>query len=148
MRHVAVALGFLGAAALLAPAVLASDAGAPGVGAAGVGARLAVAYVVVGLLGGVVTYVLGHFHKIVPFLAWIARYQGRVGREQVPTVAELTSARAAHAELALVAGGVAVLALGVVAGSASVSRAGAIAFAVGVAVLVAQMARLAWRSFR
>ena len=68
MRHVAVALGFLGAAALLAPVVLALGARVPGPGA-----RLAVAYVVVGLLGGVVTYVLGHFHKIVPFLAWIAR---------------------------------------------------------------------------
>ena len=143
MRHAAVALGFLGAAALLAPAVLATGADVPGPGA-----RLAVAYVVIGLLGGVVIYVLGHFHKIAPFLAWIARYQRRMGHEHVPTVAQLTSARAAHAELALVAGGVATIAVGVLAGSTPVVRLGALAFALGAVVLVAQMARLAWRCRR
>jgi hypothetical protein len=138
-----VGLGFAGVAGLDGPGGLAAGAGLPGIGA-----RLAVAYVVVGLLGGVVIHVLGHFHKIVPFLAWIARYQRRVGREQLPTVAELTSARAAHAELALVAGGVVTLAIGVIAGSTDVTRVGAIGFSAGVTTLVAQMARLAWRTLR
>ena len=69
-----------------------------------------------------------------------------MGRERLPTVAELTSARVAHAELALVAGGVSALALGVIVGSTTVARGGALGFALGVVVLVAQMASLAWRS--
>ncbi|HEX5829351.1 MAG TPA: hypothetical protein VFY16_00130, partial [Gemmatimonadaceae bacterium] len=85
LRFAATALGFLAASAALAPAVLALG---------GVRhPRLATAYVLLGLLGGIVLYVVGHFYKIVPFLAWITRFRGRAGRERVPTVAELYSAR-------------------------------------------------------
>ncbi len=141
MRHAAVALGFLGAAAVLAFPLHVVGAAAPGFGG-----RLAVAYVVLGLLGGVVTYVAGFFHKIAPFLAWIARYEGRVGHERVPTVAELTSPRVAHAELALLSGGVAVIAAGASFGSGAVSLVGALSFSTGAALLVAQMARVGWRA--
>jgi hypothetical protein len=143
MRHAAVALGFLGIAAALAPAVHVAGASAPGLGG-----RLAVAYVVVGLLGGVVTYAAGFVHKIVPFLAWLAAFQHRVGREPVPTVAELTAPRAAHADLALLAAGVAGIAAGALAGSVAATRAGTILFASGATLLVGQMARVGWRALR
>ena len=141
MRQALVALGFLAAAALLAPALHLVGASVPGIGA-----RLAVAYVVVGLLGGVLGYVAGFTHKIVPFLAWIAAYQGRMGRERVPTVGELTSARVTHAEHALRAAGVVAMAAGALLGQVMLVRAGTLAFAAGALLLVAQLARLAWRA--
>ena len=74
--------------------------------------RLATAYVIVGLLGGIVLYVMGFFYKIVPLLAWTVRYRGRMGREPVPTIAQTFSARVAHVQLALMALGVTLLASG------------------------------------
>ncbi|HEU4629985.1 MAG TPA: hypothetical protein VFS08_09560 [Gemmatimonadaceae bacterium] len=136
LRFAAVALGFLAASAALGPAVLALG---------GVRhPRLATAYVLVGVLGGVVLYVVGHFYKIVPFLAWIARFRGRVGRERVPTVAELYSARAARLQLALMTAGVAGMAGGVAVGSVALVRWAAVAFALGVVVLVAQAVDVVW----
>ena len=135
LRFAATALGFLLASAALGPAVLA------------VGGlrhpRLATTYVLVGLLGGLLLHVVGHFYKIVPFLAWIARYRGRVGRERVPTVADLFSARVAHAQLGLMSVAVAGMAGGVLAGSAALVRVAALLFAVGVALFVSQILRVA-----
>jgi hypothetical protein len=135
LRFAASALGFLAASAALAPAVLALG---------GVRhPRLATAYVLLGLLGGIVLYVVGHFYKIVPFLAWITRFRGRAGRERVPTVAELYSARVAHVQLALMAAGVAGMAGGVAAGGALAVRVAAVAFAAGVALFATQIVRVA-----
>ncbi|HEU4565461.1 MAG TPA: hypothetical protein VFS05_12450, partial [Gemmatimonadaceae bacterium] len=140
MRFVAVGLCWLGASALLAPAVLALGAvRAP---------RLATAYVAIALLGGIITYVMGHFYKIVPFLAWIARFRARVGKEPVPTVAELYSSRVAHLQLACTTAAVALLAAGIALGSAAVTRAGAVLLAAGVALLASQAARVARRAPR
>lgn len=135
LHFVATALGFLAVAAVLAPAVLALG----GVRQP----RLATAYVLVALLGAVVLHVVGHFYKIVPFLAWIARFRGRVGRERVPTVADLYSARVARVQLALMAAAVAGLAGGVLAGSVPMVRGSAVGFALGVALFIAQIARVA-----
>jgi hypothetical protein len=134
MRFAATALVFLCASALLGPVVLAGGAALP---------RVATAYVVVGLLGGIVLYVTGFFYKIVPLLSWTVRFRGRMGKGPVPTVAQLYSARLAHTQLALMAGGVALLAGGIAAGSADVTRGGAILFLGGVLVFVTQLARVA-----
>ena len=135
LRFVSVALGFLAVSAVLGPLVLAlGGARHP---------RLATAYVLVGLLGGVLLHVVGYFYKIVPFLAWISRYRGRVGREPVPTVAELYSARVARGQLVVMSVGIAGLAAGVVAGSLSIVRVAALLFAAGVALFVTQIARVA-----
>jgi hypothetical protein len=134
MRFAATALAFLGVAALLGPVVLAAGTGEP---------RLATAYVIVGLLGGIVLYVVGFFYKIVPFLAWIARYRGRMGKEKVPTVAELYSARVAMVQLIVMTAGVAVLAAGTVAGHAHCVRVGAVLFAAGVALFLTPIVRVA-----
>ncbi|HEX6059585.1 MAG TPA: hypothetical protein VFZ11_11275 [Gemmatimonadaceae bacterium] len=134
MRFAAVALVFLGLAALLGPVVLVAGTGEP---------RLATAYVIVGLLGGIVLYVVGFFYKIVPFLAWIARFRGRMGKEKVPTVAELYSARVATVQLVVMTAGVAVLGAGTIAGHAHCVRVGAMLFGAGVALFLTQIVRVA-----
>ena len=136
LRFAAVALAFLAASAALGPAVLALGGTRH--------PRLATAYVLLGLLGGVVLYVVGHFYKIVPFLAWIARFRGRVGRERVPTVAELYSGRAARLQLALMTAAVVGMAGGVALGRAALVRTAAVAFAFGVVLFIAQVVDVVW----
>lgn len=134
MYFVAVALGFLATSALLGPAVL----------AAGIAhGRLATLYVVIGLLGGIVMFVIGFFYKIVPLLAWTAHFRGRMGKERVPTVAETFSARVAKVQLAMMALGVGLLGLGVAVGSAHVTRCGAVLFVAGVLLFITQLGRVA-----
>jgi hypothetical protein len=134
MCYAAVALGFLVATAALGIAVLATRLTPP---------RLATAYIATGLLGGIVLYVIGFFYKIVPLLAWTTRYRGRMGREPVPAVAQMYSARLAQAQLGLMASGVAVLAGGIGMGSAAGARAGAVLFLLGVLLFLVQLARVA-----
>ena len=135
MRFAAAALGFLAASALVGPALLAAGASH---------ARLATVYVVLGLLGGIVLYVVGFFYKIVPLLAWTARYRDRMGHGPVPTVADMYSTRVAHAQLALMTLGVALLTAGIGAASAHVARCGAALFLVGVLLFASQIARVAF----
>jgi hypothetical protein len=134
MRFAATALCFLAVAALLGPAVLALGPSHP---------RLATAYVLVGLLGGIVLYVVGHFYKIVPFLAWIARFRGRMGKEPVPTVAELYSARVATVQWVVMTAGVVVLGAGTLAGHAHCARVGALLFGAGTILFATQLVRVA-----
>ncbi len=135
LRFAFCALGFLAVSGAMAPAVLAMG----GIREP----RLATAYVLIGLLGGIVLYVVGFFYKIVPFLAWIARFRSTVGRERVPTVAELYSARVADVQLVVMVAAVATLGAGVLIGSALAVRLGALAFAAGVALHAVQIARVA-----
>ena len=135
MRFAAAALGFLVVSALLGPAVLAMGGAQP---------RLATAYVVIGLLGGIVLYVVGFFYKIVPLLAWTTRFRNRMGKERVPTVAEMYSARVAHTQLALMVAGVIGLASGIAVTSSAMSLGGAACFAGGVLLFASQIARIAF----
>jgi hypothetical protein len=134
MRFAATALGFLGASVLLGVAVLADGAKYP---------RLATLYISIGLLGGIVLYVIGFFYRIVPLLAWTAHFRGRMGKQAVPTVAQMYSARLAHIQLGCMAGGVLLLGGGIAGGSVVVTRCGALLFVVGVLVFLAQLARVA-----
>jgi hypothetical protein len=104
--------------------------------------RLATAYVVVGLLGGIILYVVGFFYKIVPLLAWTVRYRDRMGTGTAPTVAQTFSARVAQVQLALMALGVTLLATGIAFASAHVTRCGAVLFLGGVILFVTQIARV------
>jgi hypothetical protein len=106
--------------------------------------RLATAYVLTGLLGGIVLYVVGHFYKIVPVLAWTVRYRGLMGRGPVPVVADMYSARVAHVQLALMAFGVVAMSGGTLAGHTHCVRAGAAAFAAGTILFLSQIARIAF----
>ena len=134
MRFAATALGFLAASAILGPVTLAWGSSSP---------RLGTVYVLAGLLGGVVLYVIGFFYKIVPMLAWTAHFRGRMGKGPVPTVAQLYSARLAHVQLGLMGVGVFGLIASTAAGWAHGARCGAVLFLAGVTVFLIQLARVA-----
>jgi len=134
MRFPMVALAFLVVAAALGPVLLAIGPRA---------IRLGTAYVLSGLLGGVVMYVVGFFYKIVPLLSWTAHYRGQMSRPGVPTVAELYSARAARVQLAMMAASVIALLLAIAVASRIAAYAGAVLFLAGVLVFVTQLAIVA-----
>jgi hypothetical protein len=134
MRFAGTALGFMAVSALLGLGVLAEGAAHT---------RLATLYISTGLLGGIVLYVVGFFYKIVPLLAWTARFRGRMGKEPVPTVAQMYSARLAHVQLGLMAGGVVLLGAGIAVGSVASARAGAALFFIGVVLFLVQLIRVA-----
>ena len=138
MRFAMTALGFLAAAAVLGAVLLVA-------GSAHV--RIATMYLVVGLLGGVIMFVVGLFYKIVPLLAWTARYRGRVakgGSTPLPTVAQMYSARVAHVQLGLMASGVVILAAGIGMAMPHVVRAGGVLFLASVLLFASQIARVAF----
>jgi hypothetical protein len=135
MRFAGTALCFLAASALLGLAVLA------GVGAH---ARLATMYITTGLLGGIVMFVTGLFYKIVPLLAWTSRYRDRMGKEPVPTVSALYSARVAHVQLGAMALGVVLLAAGIASGSTHITRCGTVLYLAGVLLFASQIGRVAF----
>ena len=134
MRFAATGLFFLAAAAVLGPLALAFGTTEP---------RIATAYVIAGLLGGIVLYVVGHFYKVVPFLAWIAHYRGRMGRETVPAVADLYSSRVATVQWAFMGAACAILTAGTLAGHAHCTRVGSVLFAAGVLLFTSQIIRVA-----
>jgi hypothetical protein len=133
MRFAAVALGCLTVAAVLGPALLERGPAQP---------RRATASSGVALLGGIVLYIIGFFYKIVPLLAWTVRYRDRMGNGTAPTVADTFSARVAQVQLVVMTLGVAVLATGIGAGSAHVTRCGAVLFLAGVVLFLGQIIRV------
>lgn len=134
MRLAAGGLGTLGVAAALG-AALAFGAFSP---------RLATAYVA-SLVLGISLFVAAHYYKIVPFLIWFHRFGPVAGRRPVPKVAELYSAAWAKGAGALLAGGVLLLILAVLAGSALAARVGGVAFLAGSVVETIQLAGVARR---
>ncbi|HET7549834.1 MAG TPA: hypothetical protein VFK04_01005 [Gemmatimonadaceae bacterium] len=135
MRFAMTAILFLGIAAVLGSALMVLGP---------THARLATMYIAVGLLGGIVFYVVGFFYKIVPLLAWTARFRGRMGKGPVPTVAQLYSAKVAYVQLGLMTLAVVLLASGIGAGAVHVTRCGALLFASGVLLFTSQIARVAF----
>ena len=135
LRHAATAVGFLLIAAVLAPFVLAG----------GVADRhFDIVYILVGLLGGISLYVTGQFYKIVPFLAWMARFRDDMGKKPVPMIAQLYSAHVAHTDLALFVSGIAGMAIGVMAREAMIVRVSAFLFTIAVVLFASQMIRVAF----
>jgi hypothetical protein len=135
LRHAATALIFLGCAATLAPIVMLNGMGAR---------RLDTSYVLLGLLGGLSLYVVGQFYKVVPFLAWMARFHDDMGKKRVPTVAQLYSARIAHIDLLLFVLGIVGMFAGVLTAMPSVVRGAACLFAGGVVLFASQVIRVAF----
>ncbi|MCC6316630.1 MAG: hypothetical protein IT361_02975 [Gemmatimonadaceae bacterium] len=134
MRFAATALAFLAAAGVLGPILLVRGASST---------RVATAYVLAGLLGGVVTYVIGFLYKIIPLLAWTVRYQGMVGQASAPTVAQLYSARTAQVQLALMGAGLVALITATLLGLATVAVSGAALYFTGALIFASQMLRVA-----
>lgn len=134
MRFAAAALAFLSVAAVLGPVLLARGRSAT---------HVATAYVLTGLLGGVLLYVVGFSYKIIPLLAWTARYSAETGTGRAPAVADLFSARLAHVQLVVMITAVAVLAAAILLGLPSAAYVGALLFLIGAALHVSQIACVA-----
>jgi hypothetical protein len=135
MRFAVTALTCLAAGALLGPVVLALGTSHR---------RLATVYVLTGFLGGILLYVVGFLYKIVPLLAWTVRFRSRIGREPVPTAAELYSARIASIQLTLMGLGLAGLVAGVGAALPALSRSGAGFFLAGILLFAGQLWHIAF----
>ncbi|HEX6574671.1 MAG TPA: hypothetical protein VF042_06830, partial [Gemmatimonadaceae bacterium] len=129
------ALISLGASAILGPVLLAKG---PTHG------RLATAYIALGLLGGITMYVVGLYYKIVPLLAWTTRYGSRMGKEKLPAVTDMYSARVAWLQLGSMFLAVTLLFAGIAAASPHVARCGAVLFLGGVLLFAGQIARIAY----
>lgn len=85
---------FLTGTALLAPiSLLAIALCWPGLPATQFTRRLENAYAIIALFGVLTFAILGMLHKILPFLIWFHRYSGEVGRNKVPSLAEMVSQR-------------------------------------------------------
>lgn len=134
MRFAVTALVFLATAAVIGPFLLARG---------GSSMRLATSYIVVGLLGGIVMYVVGFFYKIVPLLAWTARYRGQTSKPGVPTVAEMYSATVARVQLAMMPLAVAALAISIALTSSVLAYFGACLFTASVLLFDSQIVRVA-----
>ncbi|MGH7654323.1 MAG: hypothetical protein ACREN6_06630 [Gemmatimonadaceae bacterium] len=135
MRFVLAGLVFLVVAAALGPVVLFYGVAAP---------RIAVAYVVAGLLGAVALFVCGFLYKIVPLLAWTARYRRRAGKRAAQTIAGTYSARIAGLQLGLMASALSILVVAIMAASVRGVQTGAALFFIGAVLFVGQ---LLWVTF-
>ena len=132
MRLAAIALAVLALGLIVAWPVIAGAAQA----------RHATAYVMTVLLG-ISLFIAAHYYKIVPFLVWYHRYGPVAGRQTVPRVSELYSARLATSAAAMLVLASALLVTGVAVGAAAVVRAGAVVLTAGVLVTQWQMLQLA-----
>jgi hypothetical protein len=101
--------------------------------------RGAAAYVVVALLGWLVLLILGVYYRVIPFLTWL-NLAGPAAARSDPI--GLMPRWPAWCSLGGLAAGVATLATGIWAGRGPLAGAGAVGFALGVALLLGQYARL------
>jgi hypothetical protein len=132
MRLAAAGLGLLAFGLVLAgPVVLGTSS-----------PRVSTAYVMA-LLLGINLFTAGHYYNIVPFLVWYHRFGPLAGKQLVPTVSELYSARLARVAALLLAVGAAALVFSVALGSALFARPAAVLFAAGVSIEAFQMLLLA-----
>jgi hypothetical protein len=93
--------------------------------------------------GGLSLCVLGMLCKILPFLVWMKAYGPRVGREPVPVATALASRKLEYSWLGAHAGGLALLAAGLMAEAGPVAVVGGVLLAVGVACYLASAVRVA-----
>ena len=82
-------------------------------------------------------------NKIVPLLAWTARFSGTSSTPGAPTVADLFSARVARVQLAIMVVAIVLLAAAVMIGVATAAYGGASLFLIGVLLFVSQIGRVA-----
>jgi hypothetical protein len=134
MRLAAAALSLLGVGLVLsAPVVLSLSS-----------ARTATAYLLAVLLA-ISLFVAAHYYKIVPFLVWYHRFGPLAGRQPVPRVGELYSARIATIAVGALAIGAAGLTLAVAIGQPLVAPGAALVLTGGVMIEGVQMLKL-WRT--
>ncbi|HSB52906.1 MAG TPA: hypothetical protein VLD58_01055 [Gemmatimonadales bacterium] len=104
--------------------------------------QLWAAYAVLLLLGWLVLLIVGVLYKILPFLTWLHIFGPRMGEAELPTVADLTRPAWGWVSLGCLAAGLSLLAPAIALGSGAVARLGALGVALGVALVLAQGARV------
>lgn len=134
MRLAAAGLGLLGLGLVLAVPVVLMD----------VPPRVWVAYVMAMLLG-ITLFVAALYYKIVPFLVWYHRFGPLAGKQPVPRVGELYSARTANVAGILLLLGALGMTASVLFGHAAPARLAAVVLTAGVLVEAWQMLLLARR---
>ena len=135
MRFARASIPFFAASAVIGTILLARGGGHT---------RLATAYLIAGFLGGLVLFVTWFLYKIIPLLAWTARFGGRIGRGPVPMAGDLLSARVAEAQLYVTITGVVVVLAGIAAASPVAARVGTLLFLCGILLFVSQIVRIRW----
>jgi hypothetical protein len=91
------------------------------------------------LIGGLALFVAGHYYKILPFLLWNHRYAPLVGKQPLPKIGDLFSARIATVAGSLSVAGMAVLAIGAASTTFAVTLAGALLVCAGFTTEAAQL---------
>lgn len=134
LAHMAAAFCWLALATACGLALLAS----PG----GFNPREWAAYGLAGLLGWLVLMIVGVYYRILPFLTWLHLFGPRMGEPDLPTVADLTRPAWGWVSLGCLVSGLALLAPSVALGAGTAARVGALAFACGVGLVLAQAARV------
>ena len=138
LRFVLTATAFLVPAAMLGVAMAADRVAGP---------RVALAYALVTLGGWVSLTIVGMMLKIVPFLVWYQVFSPRVGREPVPTLAQLSWPRAEGLAYGLLTAGVVLVAAAVFFGEAAWIRAAGAVLGLGALAFAAALARVLGRMF-
>jgi hypothetical protein len=138
LRFVLTATAFLVPAAMLGVAMAADRVAGP---------RVALAYALVTLGGWVSLTIVGMMLKIVPFLVWYHVFSPRVGREPVPTLAQLSWPRAEGLAYGFLTAGVVLVAAAVFFGEAAWIRAAGAVLGLGALAFAAALARVLGRMF-
>jgi hypothetical protein len=133
LAHVAMAHLFLGAGLATGLALLARGGLVP---------RWWAGYAVLLLLGWLVLLIVGVLYKILPFLTWLHLFGANVGTPNLPTVADLTQPTWGRVSLGALSLGILLLAGAIGWGRADIATGGAIAFALGVGLVLLQALRV------
>jgi len=104
--------------------------------------RGTIAYALLGVLGWLVLLIIGVYYRILPFLTWLNLAPRRPAATLSAAPPALLRRDLAWWSLGLLAGGIGGMVAGVFAGTTGGVRGGAILFAAGVGVLVAQYGRM------
>jgi hypothetical protein len=106
------------------------------------GPRVALAWAVLVFGGWASLTIVGMMLKIVPFLVWYRAYGPRVGREAVPTLAQISWEGGERAAFLLLAPGAGALALAAWLGDVALLRAAGMVVALGALAFAATLARV------
>jgi hypothetical protein len=139
---------FLGALAAIPPTCALGFVAAT-IGQASLAPALRLAYAFAALFGIVIPAIVGMLYKILPFLVWHRVYGPRVGREPVPTFAEMVSPPLQTATSVLFLTGLTLLLAGILDAQMAPVAGGAAIWSLGLLCFVGNVARVMrhwWRS--
>ncbi len=134
LRFVYTGLIFLALSAVLGPFVLVANATAQ--------AKLATAYVLAGLLGGLIMTVMGHLHRVFPNFVRAARSTNRPASANPRRDTTLFSVGVARLQLGAMVSAVLFLLLGIASDTQGITLVGACLYLAGVLLMLSQMLRV------